>query len=141
MFRNKKPLIPSLLNEIDEFRDFFDIDFPTLSSLDNSGISIYEDEKKVYVEAHLPGVKKDEININFEKGTLWIKAETKREDKEEREKKYKYHLKAASSFSYRLPIPSKVDESKTPEAIYQDGILKVIFEKGNISKTHKIEIK
>jgi hypothetical protein len=42
MFRNKKPLIPSILNEIEEFRDFFDIDFPSISRLDNSGISIYE---------------------------------------------------------------------------------------------------
>jgi HSP20 family protein len=89
----------------------------------------------------MPGVKKEDININFEKGMLWIKAESKKEDKEDKEKKYKYHLKATSAFSYRLPIPSKVDDSKTPEAIYKDGILKVIFEKGNISKAHKIEIK
>lgn len=129
-----KALIPSLMNEMDFFRDFFDLD--TNLKYDNSGISLYENEDKVFVEAALPGVNFKDIQINFEKGILWIKAEIKREEKE-----VKYHMRSQESYSYRVFIPSRVDENATPEATYKDGILKVVFEKSKYSKAHKIEVK
>lgn len=38
-----------------------------------NGLSMSEDDKNVYVEAALPGVAPKDIDITFEKGTLWIR--------------------------------------------------------------------
>ena len=46
---------------------------------DLSGLSVSEDENHVFVEAALPGLKADEIEMTFDKGILWIKAEKKEE--------------------------------------------------------------
>jgi len=119
------------------FRDFFDWDLDDFSRFEtNSSISLYEDENKIFVEAAMPGINPKDIQICFEKGILWLKAETKKEEKD-----VKYHMKAQNNFSYRLPIPSRIDENVEPEATYENGILKVAFEKTKASKPRKIEIK
>jgi HSP20 family protein len=91
---------------------------------ESSGLSISEDEKCLYVEAAVPGIKPDEIEMNFENGILWIKA-LKNEECED--KKKKFYRKAMRSFSYRIAIPSSVDETKQPEALCKNGMLKVAF--------------
>lgn len=103
-----------------------------------SGLTISEDENKVYIEAHLPGIKSDEVEMTYEKGVLWIKAEKKEETKD---KKKKYYHKAVQSFSYRLTVPGDVDESKQPEAACRDGILKVSFVKKRKGQAKKITVK
>lgn len=102
-----------------------------------SGLAISEDQDHVYVEAHLPGLKPENIEITFEKGILWIKGE-KRE--EEEDKKKKYYRKASSSFSYRVQVPGLIDEKKDPEATYKDGVMKVSFSKTRESLSKKIKI-
>jgi len=131
---NNREVIPPHSNEMNFFRHFFDLD--NNFKYDNSGVSLYENDHKVIVEAALPGASLKEIHINFEKGILWIKAEIKKEEKD-----VKYHMKAQESYSYRVFIPARVDENSTPEATYKDGILKVVFEKSKSSKAHKIEVK
>jgi len=129
--------IPALFHEMELFKDFFDWDLDDLSKFEtDSSISLYEDENKIFVEAAMPGIDPKDIEISFEKGILWMKAETKKEEKD-----VKYHMRAQNCFSYRLPIPSRVDENKEPEATYENGILKVAFEKTKASKPKKIEIK
>lgn len=45
------------------------------------------------------------------------------------------------SFSYRVAVPGEIDESKEPDAICKDGILKVIFSKTKEGTSKKIPIK
>lgn len=104
-----------------------------------SGLSVSEDEEKVYIEAAMPGIKSDEIELIFDKNVLWIKGE-KQEETED--KKRKFYRRAMRSFSYRVSVPGNIDETKEPEAVYKNGILKVSFKKakgGQSSK--KISIK
>jgi HSP20 family protein len=42
-------------------------------------MSVSEDKNHVYIEAHLPGLKTDDIELSFERGVLWIKGEKKEE--------------------------------------------------------------
>src|ERR1700722_7347174 len=93
---------------------------------DASGLSVSEDEKNVYVEAALPGIKPDEIEMTFDKGVLWIKAEKKEEEKDRGKKFYR---KAVSSFSYRIAVPGNIDEGKQPDAGCKNGVLRVVFPK------------
>lgn len=130
-----KRLIPSLLNEMNELDSFFNNVIPK-DSFGSSGLSVYEDENHVYVEAHTPGIPSENIQVTYEKGVLWIRAEHSEEKKE-----VKYHTKASSKFSYRVPMPERIDESKTPEATCKDGVLKITFNKSPSSKPQKIEVK
>ncbi len=103
-----------------------------------SGLSVSEDEDNVYVEAALPGIKPQDIEMTFEKGVLWIKAEKKEESQE---KNKKYYRKSTSSFSYRVAVPGNVEENKHPEAVCKNGILQVTFTKTKKGEPTKIPIK
>lgn len=105
---------------------------------ENSGLSIYEDKNNVYVEAALPGLTTDDIEVTFEKGNLWIKGEKAEEQKEENKK---YYRKASSSFSYRVSVPGAIDERKEPEAEFKEGIMKITFAKRKEQTPKQIKIK
>ncbi len=132
---HKKPLLPSLFHELDLIRDFFDWD-EDFYKFENSSISLYETDHDVIVEAAMPGCRPEDIQISFDRGILWMRAESKTEKKD-----VKYHMKASSNYSYRLPIPTPINENVKPEATYENGILKVTFEKSQGSKAQKIEVK
>ncbi len=101
-----------------------------------SGLSVFEDDKHVTIEAAVPGLNPEEIEMTFEKGILWIKGE-----KKEAEKNKKYYRKALSSFSYRIAVPGNIDEDAQPEATCHQGILRIIFTKTSKSEPKKIPIK
>ena len=103
-----------------------------------SGLSISEDQNHIYIEAHLPGLQLEDIEVSFDKGILWIQGSRKEEEEDSNKKYYK---KAASSYSYRLQVPGMVDEKKEPEAIYKNGIIKVVFYKLKEDQSKKIKIK
>lgn len=118
---------------------YFDDEFWGLDNVNESGLSVSEDEKNVYVEAGMPGLKSEDIELSFEKGMLLIKGSRKEEQKD---KDKKYYKKAVSSYCYRVNIPSRIDENKEPDATYKDGIIKVVFsKKPETSKAKKISIK
>jgi HSP20 family protein len=102
----------------------------------DTGISVSEDDKNVYVEAHLPGLKSSDIDISVHQNTLWIKGE-KQEEEEDKEKKY--YSRAKRTFYYQVELPSQVEES-SEQAQYQDGVLKITFKKTQTSQVRKIPI-
>lgn len=121
----------SLFENIEDDWDFHEFTSP-------SGLSVSEDDQHVFIEAALPGIKIDEIEMTFDKGILWIKAEKKEETED---KKKKFYRKAMSSFSYRVAVPGEIEESKQPEASCKNGILKVTFSKTKGGTSKKIPIK
>lgn len=102
----------------------------------NSGISVSEDDTHVYVEANLPGLKSDNIDISLNKNTLWIKGERK---EEEESKDKKYYRKAQNSFFYQVDLPSQVEEA-SEQADFEDGVLKISFKKPRQSQVRKIPV-
>lgn len=123
-------MLPSFFDDEDQFQGlFFD---------QAKGLSISEDDQHIFVEAALPGLKPDDIEITLDKGNLWIKGH-KSEQTEDKEKKY--HKKASSSFSYSVTLPSNADVNHDPEAIYEDGIMKITFIKKEPSQSRKIQVK
>src|SRR5271168_4598941 len=69
------------------------------------GLQISEDEASVTVEAALPGLSENEVDVTFEKGTLLIRGEKK---ETEEDKKRKYYRRSSSSFMYHLTVPGNV---------------------------------
>jgi HSP20 family protein len=124
---------PSLLPSIwDEDEDW--LNMPSTQT----GLSVSEDEKYVYVEAAVPGVNPDNIEVTYQDGYVWIKGE---QQQEEKDKKRKYYRKATNAFSYRVAIPVEVDLNKEPEATYEHGMMKIAFMKSEANKPKKIAIK
>lgn len=103
-----------------------------------NSVSISEDDKHVYIEAALPGITPEDIDITFEKGNVWIKGEIK---EEQEDKKRKFYRQAASSFSYRIAVPGDIDSTKEPIATFKNGMVKITFVKAATAQPKKIQIK
>lgn len=119
---------PSLLDDMNDDWGFM--------SNTPSGLSVAEDDKSVFVEAAVPGVKAEDIDITFEKGMLRILAESKKEEKEGR----KYFRRSQSSFSYQMSIPNDVDVNTDPQTHYEDGVLTITFAKSAKAQPKKIAV-
>lgn len=133
-----RELIPrNFLENIWDFDDDLLSLFDTRSTSGlSSGLSVSEDDKHVYVEASVPGVDPDKIEVSYDKGVLWIRGQ-----QEEKNRDRKFYRKASASFSYRMAIPGNVDESKDPEATYKNGIMTVTFNKVPGPQPKKIAVK
>ena len=103
-----------------------------------SGLSVAEDDKNVYIEANMPGLKADNIEVTFQKGELWIRGERKEEEKD---KDRKYYRMASSEYSYRVMIPGEVEEKAEPSVNYKDGVLTATFKKVAKSEPKRISVK
>ena len=102
-------------------------------------VDICEDEKEFQVKVELPEVKKEDVNVSVDNGTLQISGERKME-KEEKGKKYHRIERAYGSFSRSFTLPEGADPSKI-NADFKDGILSVHIAKGQKSSAKAIEIK
>ena len=103
-------------------------------------LDVYETEEAAFIEAELPGVRKEDININVEDGVLTISAE---KNIEEEEKGRKYFTKEIrhGSFKRAFEIPTYLNEEDI-KAKFNDGILKVEIprKEEEIKKNKKIDI-
>ena len=120
--------------------DFFNDDFPFRRNLQNDSfkIDLQENEKEYVVEAELPGVAKENVNLSFEEGKLKI-AVKKEENLEEKNKNYIHRERRLSSME-RVILLSDEAESEV-KAKLDNGILTInIPKKEKAEKTLKIEI-
>ncbi len=121
---------PSIWNEDEDL-------IPTISNT-TGGLSVSEDDTHIYVEASVPGIDPKNIDITFHDGNLWIKGETKEEEKD---KSRKYYREATRSFSYRVAVPGEIDQNQEPSANYKHGVMKISFAKSPKSQPKKIQVK
>ncbi|QNN20941.1 Hsp20/alpha crystallin family protein [Planctomycetales bacterium ZRK34] len=100
-------------------------------------VDIREDEDHIYVEAEMPGFKKDEVDVTLEAGVLTIIGQRKLEEtKGEKHLTERRFTRVQRSFS----LPSSVDEAKV-EASLADGVLHVTLNKREEVKPRKITVK
>lgn len=84
-------------------------------------VNITEEEDVYKVSLAVPGMKKDDFEIDVEGNMLTISCE-KEESKEEKEKKFTRKEYNYSSFSRSFTLPEAVNREKI-EAKYENGIL------------------
>jgi HSP20 family protein len=112
--------------------EFFSIDLRT-------DMNMWEDEDKVYVEAAVPGMKENDIDVMLENGVLTIRA-TKEEDSEEKKGKRKvYSSSMKSNYYYSTTLPSNAGQDVSADL--EDGVLRLEIPKSEESKPRKIEVK
>lgn len=100
-------------------------------------VDIREDEDHIFVDAEMPGFKKDEVDVTLEAGTLTITGQRKLEEAEgEKHLTERRFTRVQRSFS----LPSSVDEAKV-EAALADGVLHITLNKREEVKPRKITVK
>jgi len=110
-----------------------------LFSNKNSGLSVYDDEKNVFVEAHVPGLTAKEVTVSIDdEGVLWIKGE---KQAEERDQKKHYYKKSQCSFSYAVPLKGEIDDTVEPKAKVKDGVMSITFAKKKSEKRNSKKIR
>lgn len=101
---------------------------------------MWETEKEVIITAELPGVRKEDIEINIKDDGLEIKVEKRDELKEERKGIYRLERRYAGFYRY-IRLPGNVDIEKA-EATYNNGVLEIRIPKIREEKEGKrIKIK
>jgi HSP20 family protein len=95
-------------------------------------VDIGENDKEYVVKAELPEVKKDDIKVNVNDGTLTISGERKVE-KEEKGTKFHRVERAYGSFERSFTMPDDTDADKITSE-YKDGILTVHLPKSPVTK-------
>jgi HSP20 family protein len=95
-------------------------------------VDLYEDEANTYVRAELPGVKRDDINVEMTDGYLTITgAHKSAAGKGEPEESF--------SFSRAVSIADEVQADKV-SAVYENGVLTVTLPKREEAKPKKISV-
>ena len=112
--------IQSLLNTFSDFNSEKEESF-------YPKIDISEDEKNIYVDAEVPGLKKNDLKISLEDNILTISGE-KKSERESKEKIFYRSERNYGSFSRSFTIPGDIN-SDTVEAEFEDGILKIRIER------------
>lgn len=89
-------------------------------------VDIFENEaRELVLRAELPGLRRDDIDITIENGTLTIKGERK-QDEGVREDRYHRLERAYGHFSRSFTLPNTVDSSRV-RAEYRDGVLTIVL--------------
>jgi HSP20 family protein len=154
--KKSKEVIPSVpvgsLLSFDEFDNFFDdflsrrwprlLDFNFPAGLERGlpKVDIIDHGNEVEVQAALPGIKKEDLDVTINNQTITIRTSTKEEKKEEEKGKYFRREITRGEFQRTLSLPDNVDDANA-KASFKDGILTVTIPKTEKSKRKTIEIK
>ncbi len=117
-------------------------EFPTTDVNYYPHIDISDDEKNIYVEAEIPGVKKEDIKITLQDNILTISGDKKKEKEENDKKNFFRSERVYGSFTRSFTLPDEIDPDSV-EAKFDNGILNVTIQKAQPKKaTEKfIEVK
>ena len=112
-------------------------DFPTADFNYYPHIDIYEDEKNIFVEAEIPGVKKEDMKITLQDNILTITGE-KRKDKEEKDSKRNFFRseRVYGSFTRSFTLPEDINPDSV-DAKFDNGILNIKISKAEQKKVNE----
>ncbi len=87
----------------------------------------------------MPEIKKEDVKVTVENGVLTIQGE-RRQDKEEKGKKYHRVERSYGSFVRSFTLPESVDEGAV-KGEYKDGVLHLHLPKTEKVKPKAIDVK
>ena len=93
-------------------------------------VALSEDPVNAYVRAELPGVRREDINVELADGTLTVTA-TRRQKSGDREE--------TTTLSRAVAVPETVQADKVAAA-YENGVLTVTLPKAEAAQPRKIAV-
>ncbi len=100
-------------------------------------VDIDETKDAFVVKAELPGVKKEDVNVNIENGILTIKGEKKTQVKDKKQHRMECTY---GSFIRSFTLPQSV-KTESVKAEYKNGILNLNIPKSEKTRPKNIEVK
>jgi len=95
-------------------------------------LDVKEDDKSYTVHADIPGVKKEDIQVDVDGNVVSVRAETRKETETEKDakkgEKVLYSERSYGMVSRSFSLPAEVDE-KAVKAEYKDGVLNLVLPK------------
>jgi HSP20 family protein len=102
-------------------------------------VDLYEEKDDIVVKAELPGMEKDNIEVNLSGNRLTIKGEKKQEEEVKKEGYYRSE-RSYGSFVRNLELPREVQIDKV-KAAFKNGILEVRLPKTEKAKKKETKVK
>ncbi len=116
------------------------------STLAPYAVDVHEDNDHFYVEAELPGFKKEDVDITLEDGVLTIRAERREENPQngnqqnQQNPRQPLHVERRwLRFERSFTLPTAVNENSV-RAELEGGLLKITLDKREEVKPRKIQI-
>lgn len=128
---------PLISRSLSQWPDLWDDDISSLMPATHNNLDVYETDNEVVVRANVAGVKEEDLDLTFEKGVLWIKADRSETAKDETKKHYS---QSSWSYSYKVGVPGQVDYHQEPLVTLEDGMLVLTFKKAEASKPRKLSV-
>mgnify|MGYP002589997522 CR=1 FL=1 len=126
-FNRNKSITPhdAMMNMLDDF--FSDTWLPSRSlSFDTFKIDVKENESEYTVEAELPGIAKDEINLDLHDGRLTISV-ARSEQTENKKENYIHQERRVTSMQRSIYLADASDDGV--KAALHDGVLTITVKK------------
>jgi HSP20 family protein len=127
-----------LIRDLDRAWDQANGDVETYGAYGAYPVDIHEDDNHVYVEAEMPGFRKDQIDVTLENGVLTISAE--REDKPREGAASHLKQRRFTKINRKFQLPKTVDDQKVAAKL-DDGVLHLTLTKREEVRPRKIEVK
>lgn len=114
---------------------------PSLRSLWSPQVEVFERAHNIVVRAELPGLNKDDVDVQVDDDALIIRGERHNDVEEEQEGFYRSE-RSYGSFYRAIPLPEGIDPNAC-EATFKDGVLEVTLQKPTQqqSKAKKISVR
>lgn len=121
------------------FFDFFNPVTRTKVGYIEPEVDVLEKDEDILVKAQVPGIPKENINIEVNGNQLIIKGEHKQEKEEKRENFYRQEIQYGSFYRI-IDLPAEA-EKQSATASLKNGELEIVLKKSVASSPKKIEIK
>ena len=127
---NLYPSFPSFLNRFFE-GDMMDWNRSNFAGTNSTlpAVNIRENNNEFMIDVAVPGMKKDQINVDYENGRLTIASEVKEEKVKGSEDSFSRKEFSYSSFQRSFSIPENTVDGEKIKASYNEGILHIILPK------------
>ena len=136
------------ITRYDPFEDFFKdfgkgfwlkpMRFPAETEL-TMKIDVSEDDKAFSVKADIPGVKKEDIQVDVDEDYVSVRAEAKKEKEEKKGEKVVYSERSYGMVSRSFSLPAAVD-AKGAKAEYKEGVLSLTLPKKSNGSAKRVAI-
>jgi HSP20 family protein len=101
-------------------------------------MDLVETDDNLVLRADLPGLSRDDVEIEIKDGVLTVSGERKAEHEEKSEGFYRVE-RTFGRFSRSLSLPEGIDADRVA-ADFEDGVLEVRIPKPEARKPHRVEI-
>lgn len=132
-------------DEYDEYedgqvQDNLDEDVQDNKATGELPVDIYQDDNNIYIEAFIPGVPIENIDIELSREMINIYGSRTNTKLDSNDFEYFYQELNWGDFERSIVLPEEIDIDES-EAVEQNGVLKITLPKFNKSRKAKLKVK